>query len=98
MKNKTNNSTSEYTLSNTKPPVARDAGSRVYAPSLALAPEVRAPQSVPLNCKKCNGCVMKDVDTTSMDGMTSFKIRCPHCGDDVFINISVSKHPIIRQE
>lgn len=50
------------------------------------------------HCNKCRGVLLKNVDTARMEGGISFLIRCPHCGKDCAVDISVDKTPSITVE
>lgn len=51
-----------------------------------------------IHCTKCRGVLLKNVDTTAMEGKTQFLLRCPHCHKDYSVTIEVGKMPIVTIE
>ena len=40
-----------------------------------------------INCKRCRGVILKQVDATDLQGAVNFLLRCPHCKQDSRITI-----------
>jgi len=49
-----------------------------------------------IHCTKCRGPLVKNVKTEEMDGNASFAMKCPHCGNECVITITISKHPSVE--
>jgi len=49
-----------------------------------------------IHCTKCKGPLVKNVKTEEMDGSASFVMKCPHCGNECAVTITISKHPSVE--